>query len=124
VARFFVDECVAVEIVEALRAAGLDVAYAKEVCPGRPDPEVLELAADDGRVLVTHDLGFGELAVRFGQPAAGVVVLSLYTLPRRWTRKIRRRETARVGRRRSRPSRGWSSRVASERALCLRASKQ
>jgi predicted nuclease of predicted toxin-antitoxin system len=81
VARFFVDEGVAAEIVEELRAAGLDVAYAKEACPGSPDPEVLRLAAEDGRVLVTHDLGFGELAVRRSQPAAGVVILSLYTLP-------------------------------------------
>jgi predicted nuclease of predicted toxin-antitoxin system len=81
VARFFVDECVAAEIVAELRAAGLDVAYAKEVCPGSPDPEVLRLAAAEGRVLVTHDLGFGELAVRLGQSAAGVVILSLYALP-------------------------------------------
>jgi predicted nuclease of predicted toxin-antitoxin system len=69
------------QIVAELRSAGLDVAYAKEVCPGSPDPEVLKLAADDGRVVVTHDLGFGELAVRQGQPAAGVVILSLYALP-------------------------------------------
>jgi predicted nuclease of predicted toxin-antitoxin system len=81
VARFFADECVATEIVEQLRAAGLDVAYAKEVCRGSPDPEVLRLAAEDGRVLITHDLGFGELVVRTGQPAVGVVILSLYTLP-------------------------------------------
>jgi predicted nuclease of predicted toxin-antitoxin system len=81
VARFFADECVATEIVEELRAAGLDVAYAKEVCAGSPDPEVLRLAAADGRLLITHDLGFGELAVRMGQPAAGVVILSLYALP-------------------------------------------
>ena len=70
-ARFFADECVAAEIVEELRAAGLDVAYAKDICPGSPDPHVLKLAAEDGRILVTHDLGFGELAVRQGQPAAG-----------------------------------------------------
>ena len=80
-ARFFADECVATEIVEELRAAGLDVAYAKEVCRGSPDPHVLKLAAEDGRILITHDLGFGELAVRRGQPAAGVVILSLYALP-------------------------------------------
>jgi predicted nuclease of predicted toxin-antitoxin system len=76
-----VDECVATEIVEELRAAGLDVVYAREVRQGSPDPEVLRLAADDGRILVTHDLGFGELAVRRSQPAAGVVILSLYALP-------------------------------------------
>lgn len=77
----FADECVAAEIVQELRARGLDVAYAKELCPGSPDPEVLRMAAEGGRVLITHDLGFGELAVRQGQPAAGVIILSLYALP-------------------------------------------
>jgi predicted nuclease of predicted toxin-antitoxin system len=81
VALLFAGECVAAEIVRELRASGLDVAYAKELCPGSPDPEVLRLATDGGRVLITHDLGFGELAVRLGQPAAGVVILSLYALP-------------------------------------------
>ena len=78
---FFADECVADEIVRELRRSGLDVAYAKEICPGSADPEVLRLAAEGGRVLVTDDLGFGELAVRRRQPAAGVVILSLYALP-------------------------------------------
>jgi predicted nuclease of predicted toxin-antitoxin system len=78
----FADECVAAEIVQELRAYGLDVTYAKEVCRrGSPDPEVLRMATDGGRVLITHDLGFGELAVRQGQPATGVIILSLYALP-------------------------------------------
>ena len=64
-----------------LRSEGLDVVYAKEVCPGKGDSEVLRLAAEAGRILVTDDLGFGELAVRRGQPAAGVVILSLHQMP-------------------------------------------
>jgi predicted nuclease of predicted toxin-antitoxin system len=81
VARYFADECVAAAVVLELRAAGLDVVYAKEVCPGASDREVLRLAAEAGRVLVTDDLGFGELAVRYRQPAAGVILLSVYELP-------------------------------------------
>ena len=77
----FADECVAAVIVQELRTHGMDVAYAKEVCRGSPDLEVLRLATDGGRVLITHDLGFGELAVRQGRPAAGVIILSLYALP-------------------------------------------
>jgi predicted nuclease of predicted toxin-antitoxin system len=68
-------------VVLLLRAHGADVAYAKEVCRGSPDPEVLRMATDGGRVLITHDMGFGELAVRQRQPAAGVIILSLYALP-------------------------------------------
>ena len=80
-ALLFADECVAGEIVQELRTRGADVVYAKEVCRGSPDPEVLRLATEAGRVLITHDLGFGELAVRQGQHAAGVIILSLYALP-------------------------------------------
>lgn len=47
----FADECVAGEIVQELRAHGLDVAYAKEICRGSPDPEILRIATEGGRVL-------------------------------------------------------------------------
>lgn len=80
-ALLFADECIAAEIVQGLRHDGLDVVYAKEVCPGEADREVLRLATEAGRILVTDDLGFGELAVRQRQPAAGVIILSLYALP-------------------------------------------
>jgi predicted nuclease of predicted toxin-antitoxin system len=81
VAGYLADECVAGAIVQRLRSLGLDVTYAKELCRGSPDTEVLALATRSGRVLITHDLGFGELAIRLGQPAAGVVILSVYALP-------------------------------------------
>jgi predicted nuclease of predicted toxin-antitoxin system len=82
VALYFADECVTVETVEELRRLGLDVVYAREVCPGALDPEILRLATESGRILVTDDQGFGELAVRRSQPAAGIVILSLYQLPK------------------------------------------
>ncbi len=63
-ASYFADECVARVIVEGLRALGLDCVDAKEVCPGDDDERVLALAAAAGRVVVTHDWGFGELTVR------------------------------------------------------------
>jgi predicted nuclease of predicted toxin-antitoxin system len=81
VALYFADECVAAEVVLELRSAGLDIVHAKEVCPGASDQEVLRLAAEAGRVLVTDDVGFGELAVRYRQPAAGIILLSISELP-------------------------------------------
>jgi predicted nuclease of predicted toxin-antitoxin system len=81
VALYLADECIVAETVRALRNAGLDVVYAKEVRPGRPDHEVLRLAWESGRILITDDLGFGELAVRHRQGAVGIVLLSLYALP-------------------------------------------
>ncbi len=78
---FFADECVAALIVEGLRSRGFDVLDAKQVCQGDSDGRALALAAASGRVLITDDRGFGELAVRHRQPAAGVIILMLYALP-------------------------------------------
>jgi predicted nuclease of predicted toxin-antitoxin system len=81
VAKFFADECVEALVVEELRALGHDVEKASEVCAGQPDDLVLKYSAAQGRVLITDDQGFGELAVRLAQAAVGVVILSLYALP-------------------------------------------
>lgn len=77
---FFADECVAGAIVAGLVARGHDVLDAKIVCRGDNDERVLSLAAAAGRVVITDDWGFGEMTVRHGQPAAGVIILSLYAL--------------------------------------------
>jgi len=77
---FFADECVARSIVTGLVALGLDIVDAKDVCRGDSDMRVLALAAAGGRVVITNDWGFGEMTVRHGQPAVGVIILSLYAL--------------------------------------------
>jgi len=93
VALYFAGECIANELVEELRRHGADVVYAKEVCPGASDVDVLRLATASRRVLLTDDQGFGELAVRQSQPAAGIIILSLYQLP---TGVRERRAAARI----------------------------
>jgi predicted nuclease of predicted toxin-antitoxin system len=55
--------------------------YARDVCQGESDDRVLSLAAAGGRIVITDDHGFGELAVRHRQPAVGVIILSLFQLP-------------------------------------------
>lgn len=80
-AIYFADECVARLIVESLRARQFDVSSATELCQGDSDDRALALATAAGRVVITDDRGFGELAVRHRQPAAGVIILSLYQLP-------------------------------------------
>ena len=79
-ASFFADECVARLIVEGLVQRGFDVLDAKTVCKGDTDERVLALAAAAGRIVITEDWGFGEMTVRHGQPAAGVIILSLFAL--------------------------------------------
>ena len=77
---FFADECVAGLIVAGLAQRGFDIVDAKNVCRGDDDERVLALAAAAGRIVITHDWGLGEMTVRHGQPATGVIILSLYAL--------------------------------------------
>ncbi|MBZ5560140.1 MAG: DUF5615 family PIN-like protein [Acidobacteriia bacterium] len=79
-ARLLADENVPGAVVAALRQQGHDVAWVLEDAPGSPDPGVLERAQHDGRVLVTFDKDFGELAFRRGLAASVGVVLFRITL--------------------------------------------
>jgi predicted nuclease of predicted toxin-antitoxin system len=76
-ARLFADECIAASTVERLRSEGFDIVKAADVCPTAEDDRVLAEAYRDARVLITADKDFGELVVRQGHPAHGVVNLAL-----------------------------------------------
>jgi predicted nuclease of predicted toxin-antitoxin system len=75
-AKFLANENVPGEAVNAARDAGHDVAWIAESSPGTDDYAVLATALADGRVLVTFDKDFGELAFRQGKTAAcGIILL-------------------------------------------------
>lgn len=71
------DENVVSAIVQRLRADGWDVVWIAEVSPSIDDPDVLDRAARDSRILVTDDKDFGELVVRERRSHRGVVLLRL-----------------------------------------------
>jgi predicted nuclease of predicted toxin-antitoxin system len=75
--NLYADEGVDRQIVEALRAAGFDVAYAAETDPAAADDEVLGKAAAEGRLLLTSDKDFGELVHRLGKASEGVMLIRL-----------------------------------------------
>lgn len=76
--RLLADENIPLETVRALRAAGHDVFSAAESAQGAADNELLRRANADGRLLVTFDRDFGDLAVRAGQLApAGIALLRI-----------------------------------------------
>jgi hypothetical protein len=50
------------EAVRALRARGHDVLWVRREMPGAPDADVVGRARSEGRLLVTFDKDFGELA--------------------------------------------------------------
>jgi len=63
------------EAIEALRAGGHDVAWVRTDAPGINDRQVLDKAMTEGRILITFDKDFGELAFRAGLPASCGIVL-------------------------------------------------
>ena len=73
--RILANENVPGPVLLALRQRGHDVASVKEIMRGSGDRAVLERAQAEQRLVVTFDKDFGELAFRFGLPAACGVVL-------------------------------------------------
>jgi hypothetical protein len=80
--RFLADENFPRAAVVAFEAAGHDIAWVRTVMPGAGDADVLEAAAREGRVLLTFDKDFGELAARSVLPAGCGVVLFRTPAPR------------------------------------------
>lgn len=56
-----------------LQSAGHDVIWAGEWSKDPGDDEILERAHREGRILVTLDKDFGELAVFRGIPHSGII---------------------------------------------------
>ena len=74
--KVLLDTCVAGRLVApALAAAGHDAIWAGDWASDPGDDGILARAHEEGRVLVTLDRDFGELAVRQGRPHRGIVRL-------------------------------------------------
>ena len=80
--RFLANENVPGSAIAALQAAGNDVVWIRIAAPGSSDPEVLARAAREGRILLTFDKDFGELAKASALPAACGVILVRIPMPR------------------------------------------
>jgi predicted nuclease of predicted toxin-antitoxin system len=75
--RFLADENLERSIVETLRERGHDVASAASGGAGAPDPEVLDRALAENRILVTNDKDFAELTFLQQKSAAGIILIRL-----------------------------------------------
>ena len=74
-AKFLADENVPGVFVQAARLAGYDIQWVAEISPSARDETILAMAQIDGRVLLTFDRDFGELAFRAGKAATHGVLL-------------------------------------------------
>jgi predicted nuclease of predicted toxin-antitoxin system len=73
--RWLADECVAAPHVASLRAQDQDVLYVAESVPGLSDREVIALAQQQNRILLTEDKDFGDLVFRRELAVPGVVLI-------------------------------------------------
>lgn len=73
--RLLVDENMSRLTVSLLRASGHDVLWVREERPSSPDPDVLEWATRESRLLITFDTDFGEINQRDGNPAPFGIIL-------------------------------------------------
>lgn len=75
--KFLFDVGVGAAAERWLAAQGHDVKAVRDLNPGMPDIEILELAAAEQRLVVTMDKDFGELVYRSQRAHAGVLLLRL-----------------------------------------------
>ena len=73
--RFLADESCDFSVVRALRSAGHDVQAIAEIAPQTQDTDVIELAAREGRVLLTEDKDFGQLVYAELRRSSGVILV-------------------------------------------------
>ncbi len=73
--RFLADESLDFAVVRSLRAAGYDVFAVCESMPGAADSDLIALAAEENRVLITEDKDFGWLVFASHSQSAGVILI-------------------------------------------------
>ena len=75
--KLIVDVGVGVTAEGSMRRHGDDVLAVRDIDARMPDTAILAHAAAEGRLLLTMDKDFGDLAVRHGLAHAGVLLLRL-----------------------------------------------
>ena len=75
--RFVVDESPGRAVADLLESLGHDVVNICSACPSADDADILSLALNDQRIVITNDKDFGELVFRSGKGHAGVLLFRL-----------------------------------------------
>ena len=73
--KVLLDSCISSNIRQPLQAAGHDVIWIGDWPKDPGDREILDFAFREQRIVITLDKDFGALAIRDGQPHAGIVRL-------------------------------------------------
>ena len=73
--KVLLDTCVSHQAVQAIREAGHDATWAGDWPSDPGDEQILRVATEESRVLVTMDKDFGEMVIVQGMPHSGLVRL-------------------------------------------------
>jgi predicted nuclease of predicted toxin-antitoxin system len=73
--KLLLDTCVWGGAIKTLEAAGHDVVWTGDWTQDPGDEEILARAHNEGRILVTLDKDFGELAIAKDKPHSGILRL-------------------------------------------------
>ena len=79
--RILADENCGPTLLSALRSAGHDVRWIRDVELGMDDEAIFALAVSDMRVLLTYDQDFGYIAERATERPPAVLLMRLHGLP-------------------------------------------
>jgi predicted nuclease of predicted toxin-antitoxin system len=75
--KWLADACVDARLVEALQKAECDI---RQLAPQElsfPDEDVLKIAHEEDRLLLTDDKDFGEWVVRRRRPVPGLIIVRI-----------------------------------------------
>lgn len=75
--KFITDENLGIQIPQFLKSLGYDVISAIEVALSKPDIDILAIANEENRILLTTDKDFGELVFKEKLVHSGVILLRL-----------------------------------------------
>ena len=75
--RFIIDVSVGVFVEDYLLKEGVDFVSVRNINPRMKDAEILGIAVQEKRIVLTMDKDFGELVYNCGQNHAGVLLLRL-----------------------------------------------
>lgn len=76
--RFLANESIPLATVFRLRKEGFDIASVGLDAPSITDGEVIQIAINENRTIITFDRDYGELIYKYGfRPPAGVIYLRM-----------------------------------------------
>jgi predicted nuclease of predicted toxin-antitoxin system len=73
--QFIADENIPKETVDLLKKQGVDIVSITKFASGLSDQEVLNLANENGRIVITFDKDFGQLIFKEKRKTKGLILL-------------------------------------------------